>query len=973
MGTDRNAVRRKLAPRGALGLAAGALLALSAASDVARTAPVEARFQVTDRVLSPGFGPFAATLPGFGAGSDLVWAGSGFEPTVSRTSWIATEDAPDRIVASPADVAWWDTLRPGALDGAQVDVYRVTDGRLERVRSDRIAAGGHQASGWSSALPDNRLVPPGETAFDYAFAPWSRPGAEAWFAVQAVGADGTASAPSAAVRATSPDPIPEPGPPPDLIADPAPTTPPGAAPPPPQDLTAETTASGAVRLSWTGAGPLPAGWRVLISQTPPEAHRGYYGLLEGGTDAAPIRAGDLAILSKTFDRASRRDFHTDRVWNVFGDTALTRQPLVDFFPDEDPARSWRLVPHAPDTPVEEPGETFVEFTLDRGATIRLGGYNYAGAGQHWYPVLEPGRTYVVEVWAKADRPKAIRFAFDGPYGQPGPDYLRPQIQAAGPEWRRLTARFTPKRLLASDWAAWFGVEVDGPGTVAFDNFRIRPEDTPWLALQPRDRARLEAAGVDALRTHGLARTARRTYDLGQLTNPGGVTGIDHGNTLPQSLGAIEGVGADPWLQIEPHLSPEEWLGFVEYLAAPAPAPGEEASRPWAAKRAAQGREAPWSDAFDRIYLEIGNETWNGLFAPWTFQGMPDAATGAWLSRGAVYGLFQEQVIRSLRASPWWESAGLEDKVVFVLGGWGGTSYGRDAAAASSSSDLLTIAAYNGGWDAGKGPPQATPQGFFEVLGDVSQSAIPDADRLAAEAAEIGRARGRPLAIGTYEAGPGYALDGLNGDRVTEEQAAEQERVMKSAAAGAATLDAFLARAERGFGVQNFFTFGEGRYWTSHARSIEGGAAHPAWDLLARTGAVGRGEMLAVETLAVPRADIPATAWRAAVAEAPLVGAHAARDGDRLTLTLVSRRVPGWPEGAGDGTAAVTVDLPFATAARATRHRLTGDYRSTNILAPEAELVAEPLPEGWLSPGRLSVPALPPGAVEIYVFEGIGDG
>lgn len=159
MGTHRNAVRRKLAPRWALGLAAGALLALSA-SDVARTAAVEARFQVTDRVLSPGFGPFTATLPGFGAGSDLVWAGSGFEPTVSRTSWIATEDAPDRIVASPADVAWWDTLRPGALDGAQVDVYRVTDGRLERVRSDRIAAGGHQASGWSSALPDNRLVPP---------------------------------------------------------------------------------------------------------------------------------------------------------------------------------------------------------------------------------------------------------------------------------------------------------------------------------------------------------------------------------------------------------------------------------------------------------------------------------------------------------------------------------------------------------------------------------------------------------------------------------------------------------------------------------------------------------------------------------------------------------------------------------------------------------------------------------------------
>jgi hypothetical protein len=45
----------------------------------------------------------------------------------------------------------------------------------------------------------------------------------------------------------------------------------------------------------------------------------------------------------------------------------------------------------------------------------------------------------------------------------------------------------------------------------------------------------------------------------------------------------------------------------------------------------------------------------------------------------------------------------------------------------------------------------------------------------------------------------------------------------------------------------------------------GGAAPSAWDLLALPGDVGRGEMLA----APPRADIPATAWRAAAAEARL--------------------------------------------------------------------------------------------------------
>ncbi len=266
------------------------------------------------------------------------------------------------------------------------------------------------------------------------------------------------------------------------------------------------------------------------------------------------------------------------------------------------------------------------------------------------------------------------------------------------------------------------------------------------------------------------------------------------------------------------MSPEEWLGLVEFMAAPFnPKTDTLGAKPWAYKRYRQGQTAPWTDAFDQIYFELGNETWNRLFYPWIFDGMTDAVTGAQYTGGQVYGLFQEYVISILRGSPYWQQSNLDKKVKFVVGGWAGLPYGRDAASASPSSHQMTVAGYNGGWDEGEGPPALNAASMFNVLTQVSQSAIPNAEMHAKEVADLNRKRVIPLRMGTYEAGPGYALNGLNNVRVTPEQAREQEQVMKSLAAGTATLDSFLARAYLGFGVQNFFTFTEGEYWSSHAR------------------------------------------------------------------------------------------------------------------------------------------------------------
>ena len=96
------------------------------AAAVAQEEPAQdaARFRVTEEVVSPGFGPFTATVAAMGAGSRLVWAGSGFEPA---TLWACT---PPSVVFGQA--------RPGP--GAQAPARAGADA-LPRARQPRLAAG----------------------------------------------------------------------------------------------------------------------------------------------------------------------------------------------------------------------------------------------------------------------------------------------------------------------------------------------------------------------------------------------------------------------------------------------------------------------------------------------------------------------------------------------------------------------------------------------------------------------------------------------------------------------------------------------------------------------------------------------------------------------------------------------------------------------------------------------------------------
>lgn len=944
------------------GIVTGAFFSLCAlgAACSQSTASDDAHFVVTDTIVNADVEPFTATIGAIGNGHRLS-VDSGFEPLVFRAMIQTTAPSANRIIAPANVISHYDSWRTGALDGAEVEILRIADGAFRSVRRDRIAVGGHQASGWLPVTQRDRIVSQATPSFEFTWEPWNRPDAPYYFTVRAVDGSGHLSPTATAVVVYAPKAFPRQR----LQAQnslsemkwsdtrsrlEAPT-----------GLSAVLTDKGTVRLAWDAVRGAE-GYLVFRSDVPPSEHRGHFLELEGRGPA--IEAGDLAIIRTRFFSAERGKRLTNRVWNANLDARPFKNNLLGWS-DEPGNGNWTLVPHDTQTPVSEPGETFLRLTLAERETVVLGSHNHSGLDQSWYEVLEPGRSYRFEVWMRGRSYRPVTFSFIGYYGskEARVDPIRFSLTS---EWRKYSGTFKVPKVHPSKQVGKMQLRFEGPGNVHVDNFRIYRDDADFLSFLPEDVTRLEASGMGALRTHGFIKTGFATYDLNEITNPGGVSNTAGGNTLEQTLAEIDRLKMDPWLQIEPHLSRDEWLGLAEYLAASFDAEKDDPSlRPWAAKRSAQGHQ-PWVGRFDRILFEIGNETWNRLFAPWTFPPMTDAATGKRYSPGAVYGLYQEYVLSIFRDSPHWRE--LAPKLTPVIGGWSGSDYGFDASLVSPNTPLMTHAAYNGGWDENEGPVRPDDAGLSSVLTHVLQTGLIRAERHSKAAARIGAERGAPLFTGTYEAGPGYAMNGLNGAKVTPEQAADQEAAMKSVAAGTATLDAFLMRAAHGQKLQNYFTFGSGERWTSHAPWQKGGQTYPAWDLLAFFNNEALGDMLEVETLRVPTIDLPAAFRREAVSDGPLVAVYATSSDDRLVLFIISRRVPGYPYMDNDGSTTVTVDLPITTAKSMTRISQSGDLKTHNVdfygtwLASENVPVPETLP-------ILIVPSLPPGETMIFVFDG----
>ena len=938
-----------------------------------------AKFIINSNTINDGLEPFTATIYGFG--NSLFNKGGAFEPIVYRNAYIAEEDSPDKVILPASKISNWDSVKSGYLDGAEVRIYRITNNQFRLVRTDTIPEGGFNVSGWRSVLRKERILPADTTSLVYQWNEYGRPGSTQYFIVRAIDKSGKISKASAYLEFNRPKEIDE-----DYIAAKAiklkslEETKKSNLLSAPQDFKGTIDSRGNLVLNWSSVSSSDlAGYLVYRSDYAPPQHKGYFFALSQNPSSKEqhVKKGDMIIVNKKFYTGSRLKHASNRLWDTGTAYRMLVPSLLGHFSDDNPEVSWRLQKHDENTPVTEGGETYLQLDITDDRRVKIGDYNYSGTGQDWYPVLET-KPYRVEVWLKSEKETDVRFKIKGFYEKNLEDN-KPIVFKAGPKWQRHTATFKPARIQSGNIPSQMRLEIYGPGSFSIDNFRVYQADTEFMDYLPRDYEELEKSGVSALRAHSTIKTRTRTYDMEQLTNAGGVIdSTQHMNTLHQSLKMMKKAGVRPWVQIESHMSPEEWIGFVEYMAAPFnPETDSKEALPWAYKRVKQGQKKPWVDEFDKIYFEIANETWNGRFKPWVFPEMIDSANERYYARGEVYGLYQEYVISILRNSEHWQANNLDDKFSFVLGGWAANSnYGEYAASVSPSSDYLTIAGYNGGWDENEGPPKLNNESFSNLLNQVSQSAIPSTEKLQAIGKKLNEKRARKLGIGTYEAGPGYVLDGLNDEKVTEQQAKEQEEVMKSLSAGTATLDSFLARAYRGFDLQNFFTFGRGHRWRSHTEWYRGGYAHPSWKLISLFNKQATGDMLEVQTKSVPTTDLHKIRWRKAVDDAPLVAVYATRNADRYNVFVISRKVKNYPFQNDEGYSPVEINLPFNNVKSIELFKMDGDMRLNNFESENAKIEKMDIAIENFQP-RFAVDdktgadkmGLPPASTYLYVFKG----
>ena len=99
-----------------------------------------------------------------------------------------------------------------------------------------------------------------------------------------------------------------------------------------------------------------------------------------------------------------------------------------------------------------------------------------------------------------------------------------------------------------------------------------------------------------MRSHSYSNRKARTYGPynGHQTDP---------YSLHQMYELCEHLGSEPWYCLPGTLNEQELVDFMEYLGAPADVGHGR-------KRAELGQVAPWTEIFEHIHIEFGNEAWN---------------------------------------------------------------------------------------------------------------------------------------------------------------------------------------------------------------------------------------------------------------------------------------------------------------------------------------------------------------------------
>ncbi|MEM7394537.1 MAG: hypothetical protein AAF492_19560, partial [Verrucomicrobiota bacterium] len=472
-----------------------------------------------------------------------------------------------------------------------------------------------------------------------------------------------------------------------------------------------------------------------------------------------------------------------------------------------------------DTTVTNGGRSYLRLSTASHVSTRVRQTLFGEPGPY-YATLEPGRPYRLSLWLRNPNPgtNTVRVYTDPPY-QTTIDTTFP----ATSEWTLHTFDFLGPAYPYGWSPIQLFIGFDGPGAIDLDNvllYETSPGREPFDFMpEMRDEFLRFRPGCiriwsgqsnigggitldDWLESDSL-------NDMMWDVNQGPVRGP--GMHLPRALELVDEVDSIPWLIVSTLLDEAEWSGLMEYLAAPYDeAMGDSVTnKPWAWRRVQHrgGNTTPWTDAFETIRLEFGNETWaSDHFVPQGFPGLENPP----LAGAAHMGLFAEYFFNIAQSSPYWTS-----NIEFIVNGWWASpwpnGFGATAVENAPSADFVDITAYAGGWEQNLqlGGGEFTDQSFWDVLLFGPRFYQPWAQNHVNTVNAL-RAGGRDIRLAVYEGGPGY-----DEPMPSQPYNPDVEVFGKSLAAGVMTLDNFLFNAQRGFGPQAFFHFGEGFNWTTH--------------------------------------------------------------------------------------------------------------------------------------------------------------
>jgi len=222
-------------------------------------------------------------------------------------------------------------------------------------------------------------------------------------------------------------------------------------------------------------------------------------------------------------------------------------------------------------------------------------------------------------------------------------------------------------------AAGSNVELDD---VSFDQTNSDPTNTTVFRddvvntlkeLKPGTLRMMAAGAALGSDIPNQLQTPYARYRMG-FNGSGKMPNISFG--IHEFLQLCQTVGADPWITIPTATTPAEMAVFIQYLTG-------TGSDQWSALRMARGQSAPWTKVFNKIHVELGNETWNGSFKgeSMNYPGYPQWAN-------TVFG--------AARATAGFKAANFD----LVIDGWASSSgYTATMLSTSNQHDSVDIAPY----------------------------------------------------------------------------------------------------------------------------------------------------------------------------------------------------------------------------------------------------------------------------------------